>query len=274
MSKVWFITGSARGFGRVWTEAALRRGDTVVAAARSIEPLAALVDAYADRILPLVLDVTDKAAVEAAVGRAVARCGRLDVVVNNAGYGLFGTVEEVSEQEARAIFETNFFGALWVTQSVLPVLRRQRSGHIIQISSVAGVFAFPDLGLYNASKWALEGLSQALRAEVQGFGIHVTLVEPRSFSTDWGGSSAVHAQPLAAYDALHAELSKQHAAMKYADPEATGPVMLELADMDDPPLRVFLGKGALDVARAEYAARLADWARTESLSEAPGLTLR
>jgi NADP-dependent 3-hydroxy acid dehydrogenase YdfG len=150
--KVWFITGTSKGFGRVWAEAALARGDQVAATARDIKSLGALVQRFGDQVAVLALDVTDKAAVHAAIGAAIARFGRLDVVVNNAGYGLFGAIEEISEAEARAQIETNLFGALWVTQAALPIMRAQRSGHIIQVSSIGGVNAFPTVGLYHASK--------------------------------------------------------------------------------------------------------------------------
>ncbi|HEY5473757.1 MAG TPA: SDR family NAD(P)-dependent oxidoreductase, partial [Candidatus Limnocylindrales bacterium] len=191
--KIWFITGTSKGFGRIWAEAALQRGDKVAATARDAGTLADLVDTYGDAVLPMTLDVTDKATVDAAVGRAHEHFGRLDVVVNNAGYGLFGTIEEVTEDQARAEFETNLFGALWVTKASLPYLREQGSGHIIQVSSIGGVNAFPGLGLYHASKWALEGFTQSLRAEVEGFGIKVTLIEPTGYATDWSGPSSVRA---------------------------------------------------------------------------------
>jgi NADP-dependent 3-hydroxy acid dehydrogenase YdfG len=158
-SKVWFITGTSKGFGRVWAEAALERGDRVAATARDVASVRALEERYGDRALALALDVTDKSAVATAVAQTIERFGRIDVAINNAGYGLFGAVEEVSEAEARAQLETNFFGALWVTQAVLPQMREQKSGHIIQVSSIGGVNAFPTIGMYHASKWALEGFS-------------------------------------------------------------------------------------------------------------------
>ena len=163
-SKVWFITGSSKGFGRVWVEAALARGDRVAATARDVSALKDLAGKYGDAIAAIKLDVNDKRAVDAAVAEAHRRFGRLDVVINNAGYGQFGAIEEITEAEARAQIETNVFGALWVTQAALPIMRAQGSGHIIQISSIGGVNAFPNLGLYHASKWALEGFSQALAA--------------------------------------------------------------------------------------------------------------
>ena len=202
MVKTWFITGTSRGFGREWAEAALERGDRVAATARNQSSLDDLAGTYGDAVLPLALDVTDRAAVFAAVARAHDHFGRLDVVVNNAGYGQFGMIEEISEAEARAQLETNVFGALWVTQAALPYLREQRGGHLVQVSSIGGVSAFPNIGIYNASKWALEGFSQALAAEVASFGVHVTLVEPGAYATDWGGSSAAHATKLPGYDGV------------------------------------------------------------------------
>src|SRR6516165_10506211 len=189
-NKVWFITGTSKGFGRVWAEAALARGDRVAATARDVRTLAPLVTRYRDQVAALALDVTNRGAVFEAVSQAHERFGRIDVAINNAGYGLFGAIEEINEADARAQMETNLFGALWVTQAVLPIMRAQHSGHIIQVSSIGGVNAFPTIGLYHASKWGLEGFSQSLAAEVAGFGIRVTLVEPAGYATDWSGPSA------------------------------------------------------------------------------------
>jgi len=205
--KAWFITGASKGFGCAWTEAALARGDSVAAAARNIGTLDMLKVKYGDRLLPIALDVGNKSAVEAAVQQAHKHLGRVDVAINNAGYGLFGAIEEVSEQEARAQIETNLFGALWVTQAVLPIMRAQRSGHIIQISSIRGVWRVPTSGLYHASKWGLEGFSQALAAEVKGLGIKVTIIEPDGFATEFGTTSAHRAQQLPAYDSARAALA-------------------------------------------------------------------
>src|SRR5262245_56457886 len=189
-NKVWFITGTSKGFGRVWAEAALARGDRVAATARDIKTLQPLVDEYGERVIALRLDVDDRRAVFDTVAEVQRRLGRIDVAVNNAGYGLFGAIEEVSEAEARAQIETNLFGALWVTQAVLPIMRAQKSGHILQVSSIGGLNAFPTVGLYHASKWALEGFSTSLAQEVAPFGIKVTLIEPAGYATDWGGPSA------------------------------------------------------------------------------------
>ena len=257
---VWFITGTSRGFGLEWTTAALERGDQVVATARKLDALGPLADQYPDTLLPLELDVTNKAACNAAIDQGHDRFGRLDVVVTNAGYGLFGMVEEVSEAQARAQLETNFFGALWVTQAALPHLRAQRSGHLIQVSSIGGITAFPLVGLYHASKWALEGMSQALAQEVREFGIHVTLVEPSGFSTDWSGSSADRATALPAYDALKREVAEQRKKRWVpGDPAATRSAMLKIVDAEKPPLRVFFGEAPLAMAKADYAARIALW---------------
>ena len=206
--KVWFITGTSKGFGRIWAEAALERGDSVAATARDEATLEPLVESYGERVLAQALDVTDKAAVDAAVAAAHERFGRLDVVVNNAGYGYFGTIEEVDEAGARAQIETNLFGALWVTKAALPILREQGSGHFIQVSSIGGVTAFPGIGLYHASKWGLEGLSQSLAREVGRFGVKVTLVEPIGYTTDWAGPSAVTADPMPEYEWVREERAK------------------------------------------------------------------
>jgi NAD(P)-dependent dehydrogenase (short-subunit alcohol dehydrogenase family) len=206
--KTWFITGTSRGFGRVWAIAALDRGDMVAATARDITSLDDLAAKYGEAVLPIQLDVTDRDAAFAAVRQARERFTRLDVIVNNAGYGQFGMVEEISEQEIRAQLETNLLGTLWVTQAALPYLREQGSGHILQVSSIGGISAFLNTGAYHASKWALEGLSQSLAQEVAGFGIKVTLIEPSGYATDWAGSSARHAAPLPAYDGVREQAAQ------------------------------------------------------------------
>lgn len=268
MSKTWFITGTSKGFGRVWAEAALDRGDNVVATARSVESLSELKNKYGDNVLTQTLDITNKAAVEETIKRGHDTFGRLDVIVNNAGYGQFGAVEELSEQEVRDQIETNLLGTLWVTQAALPFLREQGSGHIIQVSSISGVNAFPLLGMYSASKWATEGLSQSLAQEVKPMGIYVTLVEPVGYSTDWAGPSANTAKKMTAYDALRkARKDRPSKSNSHpGDPEATGPVMLKLVDMDEPPLRIFFGDWANEMIHAEYDKRLAEWDKYNSLS--------
>ncbi|CAN5272538.1 SDR family oxidoreductase [soil metagenome] len=266
--KVWFITGTSRGFGREWAAAALERGDKVAATARNIDSLSDLVEKYGDAILPIGLDVTDRDADFAAVAQAHEKFGRLDIVVNNAGYGHFGFIEEITEDEARAQLETNLFGALWVTQAALPLLREQGSGHIIQVSSIGGISAFPLVGIYHASKWALEGFSQALSQEVAGFGIAVTLVEPGGFSTDWAGSSSSTSEPVAGYEELHekvAEGRKQRNGTP-GDPAASAKAILAVVDAQEPPLRVFFGTSPLGIAKADYASRIETWEKWNDVS--------
>ena len=204
------------------------------------------------------------------VRRAHEHFGRLDIVVNNAGYGQFGMVEELSEQEARDQIETNLFGALWVTQAALPFLREQGSGHILQVSSIGGITAFPGIGMYHASKWALEGISQALAQEVKGFGIHVTLIEPGGFSTDWGGSSARHAEALDAYADMH-EASRQRACARRdrrRRPDRLGRGRhARIVDADEPPLRGFFGSAPLGIAEQDYESRLATWREWQPVAE-------
>jgi NAD(P)-dependent dehydrogenase (short-subunit alcohol dehydrogenase family) len=265
-TKVWFITGASKGFGRVWADAALARGDKVAATAREISTLDGLAGRYGDNILPIRLDVTDRAADFAAIRQAYEKFGRLDIVINNAGYGHFGAVEEVTEEEARAQIETNLFGALWVTQAALPIMRAQRSGHIIQISSIGGVNAFPAVGLYHTSKWGLEAFSQSLAQEVAELGIHVTLVEPAGFSTDWSGPSAKRSQPIAAYDGCRARNAERRKGVVPGDPDATGPAMLALVDAKEPPLRVFFGDVGLPMIRQEYANRMATWEKWDHIA--------
>lgn len=268
MSKGWLITGSARGFGRVWARAALERGDRVVLTARDLGSVADLVDEFPSTALALAYDVTDRARAFEVAAAAKEYLDSIDVVVNNAGYGLFGMIEEISEEQAREQFETNVFGALWLTQAVLPHLREQRGGHVVQVSSIGGVHAFPGLGIYNASKWALEAFSQALAGEVSGFGVHVTLVEPTGYATDWAFSSAVRCEPMAEYEDFREAMlaARAKVAADRGDPQATAPVILELVDMEQPPLRLFLGNGPLDIIQEEYAKRLAEWTAYDELS--------
>jgi NAD(P)-dependent dehydrogenase (short-subunit alcohol dehydrogenase family) len=270
MAKTWFITGASRGFGKEWSIAALERGDTVAATARDTSSLDDLVTQFGDKVLPLQLDVDDRDAVFAAVAQAHDHFGGLDVVVNNAGYGQFGMVEEISEAEARAQFDTNVFGALFVTQAALPYLREQGSGHILQVSSIGGISAFPNIGIYNASKWALEAFSQSLAAEVADFGIKVTIIEPGAYSTDWGGSSAKHADPNPAYDAYREKAAEQRKARagNPGDPVATRDAVLKVVDAENPPLRIFFGDGPIGIATRDYESRLANWREWEPVSVA------
>ncbi|MGB4916201.1 MAG: SDR family oxidoreductase [Propionicimonas sp.] len=271
MSKVWFVTGASRGFGREFVIAALERGDKVAATARNTDTLNDLVAKYGDAVLPIQLDVTDRDQALAAVKAAHENFGSLDVVINNAGYGLFGTVEEITEQQLRDQLETNLFGVFHVTQAVLPIMREQGSGHIIQISTIGGVAAFPSLGGYHASKWALEGLTESLAQEVGGFGIKVTLVEPGGFDTDWGGASATVAEAQPQYAPLHEGMAALRAGYTSPKPVGFGSAILKVVEAEKAPLRVFFGEQPLQIASYMYQQRLDEWAAWASVSrEAEG----
>lgn len=270
MSKNWLITGASRGFGKEFARAALGRGDNVAATARNPSDVDDLVQEFGEAVLPLKLDVTDRDAAFSAVKAATEKFGRLDVVVNNAGYGLFGMVEEITEQQLRAQIEVNLFGVLHVTQAALPVLRAQGSGHVIQISTVGGIAAFPNLGGYHASKWALEGMTESLAQEVAGFGIKVTLIEPGGFETDWAGDSATHAEPMAEYQPVRDALAKQMEGMTtpelIGDPVAAGRAILSIVDADEAPLRVLFGTLPTMVVPGLYQQRLEEWEQWKPVS--------
>lgn len=267
MSKTIFITGASRGFGKIWAEAFLKRGDKVAATVRNFDTLNDLVEQYGSNILPIQLDVNNREQCFTAIDTAKKQFGSIDVVINNAGYGLFGTIEETSEQEAREQIETNVFGLLWITQAAIPVMREQGHGHIIQLSSVLGVATLPVLGLYNASKFAVEGLSETLAAEVKQFGINVTLVEPNGFATDWGGASAIHSKPMGIYDNVRAALQAGLTEETIGVPEATAEAVLKLVDAANPPFRLFLGKVGLPWIKQVYADRLETWESWKEVSE-------
>ncbi|GAA1871898.1 SDR family oxidoreductase [Pseudonocardia ailaonensis] len=276
-SRTWLITGAGRGLGRAFVDAALGNGDRVVATARKPDDLRAALDAHGDRALVLPLDVTDADAVRQAVELATEAFGGVDVLVNNAGYGLSGGVEEVSEQQARDQFETNFFGALWMTRAVLPQMRARRAGHIVQISSVAGLTAAPNIGIYAASKWALEAMSEALTTEVAPLGIRVTIVEPSGFKTDWGGSSMDRAAPIADYDdvlearrqSLRGPLSPD---VYRGVPALAAQRLVELVESEDPPTRLLMGNMAVELATAAYERRLREFAKWEHVSRSVDAT--
>ncbi|MFD8500392.1 SDR family NAD(P)-dependent oxidoreductase [Amycolatopsis sp. NPDC059657] len=266
--RVWLITGISRGFGRLIAEHALANGDRVIGTAR--RPLDELVAEHDGRLVVLPLDVTDRAAVFATVEKAVEAFGRIDVVVNNAGHGLAGTVEEVSEADARALLDTNFFGALWVTQAVLPQLREQGRGHIIQMSSVSGLMGVPTLGLYSASKFALEGLSDSLGQELAPFGIHVTLVEPRIYATDFLGRSMKLSAFMPEYQPVREALMTQYEGAAPGDPARVAEAMMKLAASDTPPRRLLLGDGDFDVILDVHRQRISEWSEWETVSRAAG----
>jgi len=257
--RVWFITGASTGFGRVLAEQALRAGHKVIATARKPEQIANLGYHYSDRCLVLPLDVTNQAQVDSAVTQAFAQFGRVDVLVNNAGYGVAGAVEEVSDAEFMPMFETNVFGLLRVTRAFLPHLRKQRSGHILNLSSIGGVVASPGMGYYNATKFAVEGISEALAAELAPLGIHVTIVEPGPFRTDFLGRSGVVAKTrIADYDATAGNMRKYFAendGKQKGDPLRAVHAMMQVVESPNPPLRLLLGASALQRLRS----KLGNW---------------
>ena len=259
MAKTIFITGASRGFGKLWAEALLQRGDKVIATARNINALDDLVNKYGDNVLALQLDVNDRDAGFAAVLKAKEHFGSIDVLVNNAGYGLFGAIEETTEKEARDQMETNFFGLLWLSQAVLPVMRGQGHGHIIQLSSVLGLISRPVLGLYAASKFAVEGLSESLAAEVKGFGIKISIIEPAGFDTEWGSSSAARTIAIPEYNGVKANHQAGIPPDFRGAASGTTAALLKLIDSENPPLRLLLGKYANMLVKKEYAARNAEW---------------
>ncbi len=265
--RTWFITGASRGLGHAFAQAALERGDRVAAAARGITP-DGFEKRHADRLLALPLDVTDRAAVFAAVSRAVEHFGELDIVVNNAGSMSSGMIEEFTEAEARAQFEVNFFGALWVSQAALPHLRARGSGHIVQISSIAALGGFPSTGMYSASKFALEGMSEALAMEAAAFGVKLTIVQPGGYWTDLYNHIAA-TTPMEPYAPLRAELEKQWAEGSIdSEPRLAAEALLKLIDSDDPPLRLLLGSMVYDLAFDISRTRMEVWSGWEQVSRA------
>ncbi|MEU5902813.1 SDR family oxidoreductase [Micromonospora sp. NPDC047467] len=263
--RTWFITGASRGLGRAFTTAALERGDRVVAAARTVAA-GDFDERHGDRLLALPLDVTDRAAVFAAVATAVEHFGQLDIVVNNAGAMSLGMLEEFTEAQARSQFEVNVFGALWVSQAALPHLRARRAGHIVQISSIAALGGFPSTGMYSASKFALEGMSEALAMEAATFGITVSIVQPGGYWTDLY-TSMTSTNPMEEYGPLRTELERQWAEGSIdSDPRLAAEALLKLVDSDEPPLRLLLGSMVYDLAFDISRRRMDTWAGWEQVS--------
>jgi NAD(P)-dependent dehydrogenase (short-subunit alcohol dehydrogenase family) len=266
-TKVWFLTGSSRGFGRVWADAALKRGDKVAATARTVTSIAELKEKYGANVLTLELDVTKPDQVKKAVEEAHAHFGRLDIVVNNAGYALVGTIEEASANDVRALYETNIFGALSVIQAAVPLLRKQGGGHILGTSSGLGHVTMPLIGYYCSSKWAFEAIHESLAAEVKPFGIKVTIIEPGAYATEFGSPSfGKFAAGLKVYEDLRSRIFERVRSMERGDPNATPEAIFKIVDTENPPLRFFLGSQNLPWVRAAYAERLATWEAWESVS--------
>lgn len=271
-SKVWFITGASRGFGSVWADAALQRGDKVAATARNLESIAHLKEKYGENVLTLELDVTKPSQVKAAVEKAHSHFGRLDIVFNNAGYSLVGTIEEASTDDVRALYETNIFGALEVIKAALPILRAQGYGHILGTSSNLGHVTLPVIGYYCSSKWAFEAIHESLAAEVKAFGIKVTIIEPGAYATEFGSQESLKfAEGLDVYTDYKNEFFTGLRNLERGNPEATPPALFKIVDAENPPLRFFLGKHAMAWVREAYAERIATWEAWETVSnEAQG----
>lgn len=265
--KVWFITGASRGFGRVWTEAALERGDKVAATARKLESIADLNDKYGENVLTLELDVTNADQAKTAVEQAHAHFGRLDVVLNNAGYSLVATIEEASADAIRDLYETNVIGPVSVIQAALPLLRKQGGGHILGTSSNLGHVTLPVIGYYASSKWAFEAIHESLATEVKPFGINVTIIEPGAYATEFGSQESLKFAPgLDVYAAFKQEFIGGLSGMERGDPAATPEALFQVVDAEQPPLRFFLGSHCLPWVRATYAERLATWEAWEDVS--------
>src|SRR5580704_17654118 len=266
-SKVWFITGASRGFGRVWTEAALKRGDQVAATARNPGTLDELVKTYGNAILALPLDVTERDAVFEAVGQAHRHFKRLDVILCNAGYGYMGAIEELEPSQVNANFDTNVFGTLSVVQAALPILRAQAAGHILTVSSIGGIIGFPTAGSYTASQLVIEAMSEALAGEVAAFGIKVTIIEPGHFTTDFR-SEVKSPPPMETYNPIRQAIRSSFKPADFGDPAATAAAIFSAVDAKEPPLRLVLGSTTIAKFKAVYQARLSNWEKWEAVSNA------
>jgi len=267
-NRVWFITGTSRGFGRIWADAALKRGDKVAATARNLASIADLKEKYGENVLTLELDVTRPDQVKATVEKAHAHFGRLDIVLNNAAYGLVGTIEETNADDVRALYDTNIFGTLSVVKAALPLLRKQGGGHIIGVSSNVGHFTLPVIGYYCSSKWAFEAIHESLAAEVKPFGIKVTIIEPGAYATEFGSPDSLKfAAGLDIYADFKAQFFEGLKSMERGDPHATPEALFKIADAENPPLRFLLGDN-LPAIREVYNDRIKTWQAWESVSSA------
>ena len=273
---VWFITGCSTGFGRELAALLLAQGKRVAVTARNPADVQDLVDGRGDQALALTLDVTKPEQVAAAAEAALAHFGRVDVLVNNAGIGYFAAVEESEEAEVRRMFEINFWGLAAMTNALLPAMRARRSGHVVNISSVGGLRAFPALGYYNASKFAVEGLSEALSLELAPLGIGVTIVEPSGFRTDWAGRSAAdNAHQIADYAETagrNNDSLRENSGQQAGDPRRAAEAIVAAVEAETPPLRLLLGEAALKGARGKIKMLERDfdaWEATTVGADAP-----
>jgi len=269
MAKTIFITGASRGFGRIWAQAFLKRGDNVVAAVRNPDTVTQLTKEFPSNLLVLKLDVTDRKGSFEAIETAKRHFGRIDVLINNAGFGHIGAVEELSEQDVRSQFETNVLGSLWTIQAVVPIMREQNSGHIIQLSSALGLNTVSLMGLYSATKFAVEGLTETLAGEISDFGIKVTILEPGGFSTDFFGTNSLALSELKpAYDGTRKDFYTHANEQDSGNPVATANAVLSLVDSDNPPLRLLLGKTTYPWVKYTYEERLKTWESWQDVSVA------
>jgi NAD(P)-dependent dehydrogenase (short-subunit alcohol dehydrogenase family) len=269
-AKTWFITGASSGFGRAFAEHALERGHNVVATARQLTALQDLAARAPDRLLPFALDVALPGAAQAAIDAAISRFGRIDVLINNAGYGVVGAFEETSDSELRAIMETNFFGAMHVTRAALPILRAQKSGAIVNISSLGGQLSFAGFSAYSATKFAIEGISEALAQEMAPFGVKVLIVEPGQFRTNLAGGGMRHMPVMEAYrDTVGSTRDFAHTmhGTQEGDPRKAAAAIETALDAPDTPLRLQLGADAVDAVRAHSETLLRDLAAWEVLAK-------
>jgi NAD(P)-dependent dehydrogenase (short-subunit alcohol dehydrogenase family) len=259
MPKTWLITGTSRGLGRALAEAVAASGDRLVATARDPDTLAELANRYPDQIVAVTLDVTDRARGQAAVRATVEQLGRLDVLVNNAGYANVNSIEDFTEDDFRAQLETNLWGVINLSRAAVPVMRRQGSGHIIQMSSVGGRLSSPGLGPYQTAKWGVEGFSGVLAAEVAPLGIHVTLIEPGGFDTDWSGASMTVHDVREDYRPTVGAMARRRESRDtfIGDPRKAARAIMRVAAMPDPPLRLLLGSDAYRAARIADEQRIA-----------------
>lgn len=282
MAKVWLITGSGSGLGRDITEAALAAGDSVVAGARRPQELQSLVERYPERLKPVTLDVRDEEAAKAAVATAVSTYGRLDVLVNNAGYGFFAPFEQMTSEQFRDVVETCLFGVVYTTRAAVPIMRQQRSGHIFQVSSVGGRMAMPGNSPYHAAKWAVGGFSDSLAGEVASFGIKVCTLEPGGIRTNWAqraseGSPEVLPEYAESVGAIYKLLESVRTRAE-GDPKKIADLIVKLANREDVPKRLILGKDAearaqqVEAARAEEALRYREMTLSTVFPDAPAIS--
>lgn len=266
-NKIWFITGASRGLGRIWAEAALERGDNVAVTARNLSSVAALNDRYGDQVLTLELDVTDREQVGKAVNTAQAHFGRLDIVLNNAGYPMVGTIEDGAAEDIRGLYETNVIGPVSVIQAALPLLRKQGYGHILGTSSNLGHLAMPILGYYCSSKWAFEAIHESLAQEVAQFGIKVTIIEPGAYATEFGSDQISKLfEGLEVYQEFKKNFMDGMKGMERGNPTATPQALFQVVDAENPPLRFNLGSHNLHGLKAAYADRIATWEAWDEVS--------